>query len=269
MAIAETIRPTPARVEFSRVNMPLLHIVPERHIRGVPSPELVSVAGHELNHALVALAYGVPIVSLSVKPEGNSLGRTILGGIVDMETMKVISAGGGVHTHQGHAEGYGSDKYKVDFLYHSNGGDSWDRVIGRAANIISRYSNKVRERAAEIVAHLKELRGSIIYELLLRAEMEINEENHVKKELEIQTFLIPQVQSENKTIIDSLRNNMYRITYVVIGKENKEEMFCGVCKSVNGHLEKCPNVKLKEGSKGNPFSLPKMNTIYSPSFSKN
>lgn len=96
--------------------MPLLHLVPEPQKRGLVSAKLTSVAGHELNHALVALAQGTPIVSLSVIPEGRSLGRTILGGIVDMETMKVIAAAGGVHTHEGYARGYGSDKGKVDLI---------------------------------------------------------------------------------------------------------------------------------------------------------
>lgn len=108
MSRIEVLHPQPD--EVSRAKRMPLSFVPEAEKR-FPTPELVSVAGHELNHALVALSLGVPIVSLSVMPEGDSLGRTVIGGLISPETLKIIAGGGGVETHDGCAMGYGSDKY--------------------------------------------------------------------------------------------------------------------------------------------------------------
>ena len=66
MAIAEAIRPAQVIDAPVKKAMPL-SFVPEAKNRLISS-ELVSVAGHELNHALVALAQGSPIVSISVEP---------------------------------------------------------------------------------------------------------------------------------------------------------------------------------------------------------
>ncbi len=55
-----------SRAEVLRPKMPL-SFVPEAERRS-PSTEKTRVAGHELNHALVAIGLGVPIVSLSVIP---------------------------------------------------------------------------------------------------------------------------------------------------------------------------------------------------------
>lgn len=242
MVAAEALR-SPQRVEAPVKKVMPLSFVPEPQKRGFPSSELTSVAGHELNHALVALAHGVSIISLSVVREGNSLGRTILGGIVSMETAKIIAAGGGVETHDGCAEGYGSDRYKVDVLHYFHGGYSWESARSQAASILSGYSNDVRRRAAEIVAYLGEVSGPLVYEILLRAEAEISEEKDAKGQSGIQALFMPQIKSEGYTIIDTLPNNMSKITYVVVGKKDKEEYLCGVCHGVNGHSEECSNAK--------------------------
>lgn len=244
MAIAEVIRP-PQILEAPKKAMPLPY-VPEASKR-FPSPGLTSVAGHELNHTLVALAHGAPIVSLSVIPEGNSLGRTILGGMVSMETMKVIAAGGGVETHDGHARGYGSDKYKVDILNHFHGGHSWESAKNQASSTLSVYSREVRRKAAEIIAYLGKVPGSLLSEIMLRAQMEVNEEKHGESEPIVPIF-VPQNKSENYTIIDNLPNNISKITYVVVGKKDEVQHLCGLCHGIDNHIEKCSNAKIKEES---------------------
>lgn len=256
MATAESIRSTTARADSFRANMPLLSLVPEPQKRSLPSPELVSVAGHELNHALVALTHGAPVISISVIPEGNSLGRTVLGGLVSLETMKVIAAGGGVETHEGHSEGFGSDKYRVDVLHHFHGGHSWESARGQAASALSVYSREVRRKAAEIIAYLGRVSGSLLSEIMLRAQMEVNEEKHQNNELFVPIFI--QNNSKDQTIIENLPNNISKIIYVVVGKIEKEEFICGNCQGVNGHAKECPKSELREDSKENPFSMPKL-----------
>ncbi len=82
------------------------------------------------------------------------MGRTIIGGLVSQETMKIIAGGGGVATHDGCAMGYGSDKYKVNVMHHFHGGHSWESARMHAANALSGYSKEIRKKAAEIVAYL-------------------------------------------------------------------------------------------------------------------
>ncbi|MBI2028510.1 MAG: hypothetical protein HYT07_02760 [Candidatus Levybacteria bacterium] len=246
MSRVETF-PRPTQVEIPKVkNMPLSDIVPEPERRSSP-PGLITVAGHELNHALVALAHGIPIVSLSVMPKGDSLGRTVIGGWVSTETMKVIAAGGGVETHDGSAEGFGSDKYKVDVMHHFHGGHSWDSARNQAASIVSRFSNRIRERAAEIIAYLGTVAGSLIGDIMRRAQMELDQEKGIETE---QLILVsnPQQEYKYKTIIDELPGNVQRIRYVVVGVVKKEEYLCGICQGINSHEEDCPNAKLKENS---------------------
>ena len=254
MARAEVIQPKQVE-SFRAIRLPL-SFVPEAKNR-ITSPDIVSVASHELNHALVALAHGIPIESISVIPSGNILGRTTLGGIVSLETMKVIAAGGGVHTHDGHAEGYGSDKYKVDVLHHFHGGHSWESAKSQAASALSVYSREVRRKAAEIVAYLGKVSGSLIGEIMLRAQMEINEEKHGESE-PIVPINIAENKSEGYTIIDNLPNNISKITYVIVGEKKREEFLCGICHGVDSHMEKCPNSKLKDDSKENIFFLPRL-----------
>lgn len=229
---------------FSQAPLPLSYI-PEK--RGV-SPYSVGIASHELNHALAAFEYGAPVVSISVVPSGDSLGRTILGGICSMDTMKIVAAAGGVGTHDGHAEGFGSDKYKVDVMHHFHGGDSWETARGKASGAISKYSREIREKAAEIIAYLQEVPGSMLSAILLRAEAEVNKDkngNGLDKE-NIIIPLVPERQFESHTIIDSLANGDYKITYVVVGKVQKEEYICSACQGINSHREDCLRLTLKD-----------------------
>lgn len=242
MAVAEALRPT-HRAEMPRRAMPL-SFVPESEKRFV-SPELTGVAGHELNHALVALSHGAPIMSISVIPSGNSLGRTVIGGLVSNEVMKLIAAGGGCDTHEGSASGFGSDKYKVDVMHHFHGGHSWETARSQASGIVSMYSREVRRKAAEIIAYLGRVSGSMIGEVMLRAQLEVNGEKGGKSEPIIQIFN-PQPKLDNYTVIDNLPGNISKITYVIVGKKDEEKYLCGICHGINSHAEKCANAKTKE-----------------------
>lgn len=245
MSRIEALPPRPNEISTEK-RMPL-SFVPEAGKR-FTSPELESIAGHELNHALVAIANGVTVINISLEPMGNSLARTTLGGMVSMETMKVIAAGGGVETHDGCAHGFGSDKSKVDILHHFHGGYSWESAKGRASNILASYSLDVRRKAAEIIAYMKEVSGSRIYDVMRRAQMEVDEEKGIKTEPII--FLLQhqeQEEFESYTVIDELPGNMQRITYVV-GEVRKEEFLCGACHGIKYHDKECQQAKLKADS---------------------
>ena len=247
----------PNRVELSsKVKMPL-SFVPEAGKRLV-SPERKGIAGHELNHALVAIGNGVSVINISLAPMGDSLARTMLGGWVSIGAISDIAAAGGVGTHDGCARGYGSDKFRVDYSHVFEGGPSWESAKGRAAGILSIYSDKVREKAAEIIAYMGEVSGSLIRLIMLRAQMEVDLEKGMAIEPEAY-ILIPTPQKEFKdyTIIDTLPGNMLRVTYKVVGEKKKEELLCRICLGVDGHYEKCPHAKLKNDSELKEESSPK------------
>lgn len=254
----------PKEIDAPKVKMPL-SFVPEAGKRFVSS-ELESVAGHELNHALVAMANGAYVISISLEPKGDSLARTTLGGLVSIETMKIIAGAGGVGIHDGCAEGYGSDKFKVDVLHHFHGGHSWESAKGRAANILSGYSREVREKAAEIIAYLRIVPGSLIPDIILRAKMEVDQEKGIESEPYVLTP-VPQQEFKNQTIIDELPGNVQRIRYIVDGKVKKEELLCGVCQGINGHEKECPKTKLNENSESKPPESSKMLPIKAVIFS--
>lgn len=255
MAIAEIARSIQEIRQEPPKKVMSLSFVPEPRNR-ITSSDLVSVASHELNHALIAWACRVAIDSISVIPSGNILGRTTLAGSVSMETLKLIAAGGGVHTHDGAAEGFGSDQFKVEWMHHYHGGHSWESAKSRAEAIVSGFSKDVRRKASEIIAYLGEVSGSMMGDIMARAQMEVNEEKSESQPI-IQ-FEMPKIESENRTIIEDLPNNIQRIIYVVVGKKDEEKYLCGLCQGINGHLEECPNAKIKDNSKENPFSLPKL-----------
>lgn len=267
MAVAELNRPTQQFVETPLKKVMPLSFVPENR-SGLISRESISVASHELNHVLVALEYGVPIESISVMPTGDSLGRTTLSGLVSLEKMKVIAAGGGVDTHEGCARGFGSDKYKVDMMHYHYGGHDWETAGSLAASVISKYSTDVRSIAAEIIAFLGEVSGEELPLILMRAQVEANARKGIHDSLVISTKTLRKEESQTRTIIDTLPNNVYKITYVVIGKKDEKKYFCGFCQEVDCHLKNCPNAKIKEeDSNPEPFlsprlTLPKTGTIF-------
>jgi hypothetical protein len=236
-----------------------LFFVPENR-SGLVSPELMGVASHELNHALVALAYGVPIESISVIPTGDSLGRTTIGGLVSLEKLKVIAAGGGVETHDGcAAHGYGNDKYKVDMMHYHHGGRDWESAGSLAASAISKYSTDVRSIASEIIAFLGEVSGDTLPLILMRAQVEANVRKGIDDGPIIKTPTFHKEESQTRTIIDTFPNNIYRITYVVIGKKDEEKYLCGLCLGINDHSKNCPNDKIeKKDSNTKVFSLPEL-----------
>mgnify|MGYP001595361064 FL=1 len=220
--------------------MPLAQVTePKNRLR--LSSELLNTAGHELNHAIAAMESGVPVISISVIPDGNSLGRTAFSGLLSPDTMKIIAAAGSVATHDGCAHGYGSDLLKAHILNHFYGGMPLESAASQAAAIISKYSIEVRKKAAEIIAYLGEISGSMIPMVFLRAQIEVNLENGI-----IDGQFIPKANpaETNKpkgyTVIDYLRNGDYKITYFIGENKEKEELACTICKGINDHLKSCP-----------------------------
>lgn len=186
--------------------------------------------------------------SISVIPEGSSLGRTTLAGIVSYEKLKIVAAGGGVATHEGCAEGYGSDKFKVDFLHHHFGGLSWEGARSQAESAVARYLPEVRKRAAEIIASLGKVAGSLLHDILARAEFELHLERTLSGDALLAAygtqpiFEKPIEVLRTYTEIETLITGEQQIRYVVDGEEKKKERVCPKCEGMNGHFAQCSKV---------------------------
>lgn len=126
-------------------------------------------------------------------------------------------------------------------LGHFYGGITRESATSYALAIISTYSTEVRRRAAEIIAYLGEISGSMLPTVLLRAQMEVNLEKGI---IDGQFISKANPAETNKpkgyTVIDYLANGDYRITFVVGERQEKEELVCGICKEINDHLKSCP-----------------------------
>jgi len=219
---------------------------PEKR-RGI-STERIKTAGHEFNHAIVALALGVPILSLSVIPDGDSQGRTTFAGHIPAKTMQLIAAAGKVATCDGHAHGYGSDMSKVALLSRYFNGMSEEEASTQAENIIHNYcSSDVRKRVEQMIACVGEIPGHKIPLFLTTAQIEVNLKKGINYEIpneqKTENNSENEHQTDKKTVIKYLTNGDQRIIYLIGNKTEREELMCHLCLGVNDHDESCPRHK--------------------------
>ena len=220
-------------------------------LNNLPSPEMrstriqkerIHVAGHELNHALTAHFLGVPVLSISVIPEGNTLGKTIVGGALNPAKTRAIFAAGSVETHDGTANGYGYDVSIVNRidLYHPE--HSHNSPQAEARTIINQVPKDIRERAAEIIAYMGVVPGSLLPDILKRAHLELEHEGRnvppfeIDKNEQIEVF-----DKDTFSIISELKNGSKRVQIIKNFKKISEHMYCNLCDTINAHSPDCPS----------------------------
>lgn len=206
-------------------------------------------AGHELNHALIAIDHGIMPFSLSVIPEGNSLGRTIFSGDIDTETFKIIAAGGSVDTPFGRASGFGSsyqpgsDLFHIASLHEKYGGINAEEAKKRAQQSLSTIPEKIREKASEIIASLGNISGDEIPNIIRIAEFEIHYgassvassvEESISGLKESESYQ-KQSSSGRKTILGIDEDGNIQKPVIVSG----ENSVCVRCGGKNIHLPLC------------------------------
>ncbi len=152
------------------------------------SKERLSVARHEANHIFAAFLVGGEVHSVSVKPEGNSLGRTQVS--ASLEAFQIIAAAGTVGPG---AAGYGGDLSqiaRIDRYLEKKPGSSIDSAIATATSLIySHYPKEVQEKVAEMIAFVGEASGGEIRKMINRAFWEVaNEENNFAMLRDYKTF---------------------------------------------------------------------------------
>jgi len=222
----------------SRIEGPFITL-PSRKERGFIDYSKVEVAGHELNHCLAALGMGIVPHFLSVRPEGETLGRTIFSGDIGLHSFQIIASAGAIDTPDGQAHGYESDISEVRIIRDLYGGMPEDEAKIKAQTAIEQYSPRARRRAAEIIAFFGEVQGQLIGDILKQAEYEIQlEEKGI--EPDNTGFIVKQKSAINTyTQIDYLGKGMIRVIFVRNGKEEKRDLFCEECKGFNGHKDNC------------------------------
>lgn len=206
-------------------------------------------AGHELNHALIAMDHGIMPLSLSVIPEGNSLGRTVFAGEIGTETFKVIAGGGCVDTAFGKASGFGSayspgsDMFHIASLHAQYGGIDADETVKRASSSLAKVPENIRERASEIIASIGSISGSDIPKIIRIAELEVAhgivsvaphlEENLV--EIQKQRSYQEAISGGKQTIVGISEHGQILTPVVVELSENT----CPQCGKSSTHLPNC------------------------------
>lgn len=228
----------------------------------IPSPEqrfftetAMHTAGHELNHALVALDHGIMPVALSIVPDGPSLGRTIFTGKIDTETFQIIAAGGAVTTAYGSASGfgsenhYGSDFYHIHKLKQEQNGIDVQEAVERAERSISRVPVDVRRKASEIIASMKNISGEMIPHIISIAEREV--QNGISlvapkmfesvNEIKTSKAYHDAQTSGEQTVIDIDADG---IAHAVVLSNEKNA--CSMCRGLDGHRISCAFYQTKE-----------------------
>lgn len=248
---AERLRISPGFIPLSEVRKSpeVMYFGPQVPLPEVPlpnerveseQPELEKTGVHELKHAYVAAEYyHVPVVSVSVKRDGNSLGRTTFAGHIHPEAFKVIAASGG-------APGDGMDMYMINLMRLRYGGASREEAKAKSEAILSGCDPQVLERAAKLLIHIGgEVQGSRLYDLLARAKFEVALENG-KQPPPLESDNINKLRENGKlTIREYFGNEQYKITYVAGGVKEKEITFCGLCQGTDGHKPNCSTIKTR------------------------
>lgn len=231
-----------AEVGFSHIP---LEYVPLNHERIYTAGE-IETAAHELHHAMTALLLageGV-IDKISVHPDEVSLGRTIFTPFINLETFKLAAAAGALATPFGQAQGYSHDLWQVSKLT-----DGVWSAVSSAGQVLSAIPAPVKEKMAEIVAHLKVVKGSQLQEIYERAVLEAALEQNNKLDL-LKLVLTPTKFDFSKFVetkpkhdhsrSEYLGNDQYRFVEVKDGVE-KTTVVCGACGGENGaHAPDCP-----------------------------
>ncbi len=248
---------------FRPENIPLLELVP-LELPPLGETGLLNTAGHELNHALVARGLGINVAMLSVKREGDSLGRTYFSGIINPELFQIVAAAGAVSPLFGKASGYSHDQFQVGMIdvihKRKEFGTSFSFALSNAERILAGISSEVRKKAARIIAYLGDVSGNMIGAIIKRAAWEVEMESMGKLDFIKQLYVNNRPKEQQNPEIELSEEKKFTvIEYFSNGFKHYEkyngETKCGICGGINGHAPDCRPRSYKY--------LPSRDTIFS------
>ncbi len=220
-------------IQFSRekpVQSTLHQRLKQLESAGEPNRAILSVAYHEVNHALIARHYGVPMETISTIPEGKNLGRVTFAGYIPSEVFTTIAAGGALATHEGQAHGHGSDMQHI-----KKHGFSIRAKVAEAADTIRAIHPELRKKVARAVALFREMSGEEFNEIVSIMESDLGMMNNE----------LPMTNDSDP--VDKTITEYFEDTYVVtnIRKDTVlKTIFCRHCHVQFGHSPHCPSQKI-------------------------
>lgn len=213
----------------------------EVRMRKIENTNLLPVAAHELQHALIGYHFGY-LGDISLEPDGNSLARTVFSGSIPSDKIQIIALGGAIDTPHGQAQGYGMDMYMAKMIEAEHGGDTVESAHSMATGILNSYPKEILKIAAEIIAFQGETSSWMLPYILERAKQEALMQ---KDDPEIQQYKVPAKESfaastntSEMTIIGT-QDTYYKITRIKDDQVTDEMIICKVCGGINAHYPSC------------------------------
>jgi hypothetical protein len=239
--------------EFFLENIPYLDFIPVERKRLLGSK---NAARHELQHAIVAQAYGIRVGEINCVGDGKGVGGWTVLGPGEDHKVQVVLAAGGVGGTGGTAGDFAMSQI-LDIKHQQLPGITFPVARDKAAEVIgNRIDGSTLSIAADILAYLGEVSALELNAVLERARFEaffktqnINladliADNPFKEALQQQRknklrLKAPIPESGNGIVIEEF-GELNRITIWVGGKAEKAEIRCPKCGSTGGgHLPIC------------------------------
>lgn len=216
-----------------------------------PAP---NTAMHELLHAIVLESYGYVPEEVSVKREGNSLGRVKVGGWVNPVHFQVFAAASSFAFEGYEPRGTGSDRFQIGMIARQ-GGHSHEDAEARASRIINGFLMKYGPEYLHKAAHLLHERQSVsgsVKGILAQAAYEIKMERgetddeiqfmfrHQRKQEEKATEEEVSVEPKRTTVLETLTGDRSRISLYEGTILAGVETYCTRCGGRgNDHTQEC------------------------------
>jgi len=200
------------------------------------------VAGHELKHVL---ASEEQFLYVSIIPKGDSLGRTVFGGNIDLENFHIAAAGSLVSDHLGGPIGTSGDKAVLS-------GTNKELAVLAAGARINRHPEGVRSNLSKLLAIKREVSFIEFADLRARAEFEERLKAEGKYDDFVQAYY-KKFQGEKAStppgkmsfselinslerchVIETLEDGQERITNYHWGREVNSIIRCVICGGING-----------------------------------
>lgn len=232
-----------------------------------------NVCVHELTHAIIAEFYKFDY-SVSVEPDGPSLGRVIVNGPMTRKQFLVFAASSSVDFEKYTPAGTGSDLAQIE-----RSGGSVNSAAIEARTIIMNFIRGDVEMLHEAawVLHERRTTGNI-HSLFHEAERRVKQKRG--EHTDSPSFFRPPKPEEKpeqpqtspfQTWLEELTEDRQRAIKFVDGVKIREETKCKLCGGINGHLQICDHYKKPENpfapespKSENPFEKDVLHPLFSP-----
>ncbi|MDE2025380.1 MAG: hypothetical protein KGJ07_02725 [Patescibacteria group bacterium] len=216
-------------------------------------PDLHETAQHEFRHAFVAWQLGVPVLQVSVEPDGVSWGRTFVAP-GELKKSQIISMAGKLPTDFGQAKGTSSDEHQA-MIGSFYGGLTVQEAYGEARAAFQQCSQEVAEIAVRMITLMRTVSGSEFAQIMHLAAQVARGKNVISQEQYEETRLRAQfnhkaaeefgpLPGKTVTVIDA--NDAIYYNVVLVDNGAKEKRRCPGCGATGStHFVGCQSVDVE------------------------